>query len=201
MISIPRALATLFAWRRPEPEPETEETMREPLLRTLVVGWLLCEADHGVGEDEALYLARIVRYLKRAGFNKRVPWCAAMIDYAITRLTEPYGMDNPLEDVKHLALVQSYHDWATRNEALVLPSQVEHGDLAFFRFGSSGRWDHIEVVTHPPDDTGRFLTVGGNTSPGIGTSPDERERNGGGVYRKERWTGRSYPVTFARWAM
>jgi hypothetical protein len=61
---------------------------------------------------------------------------------------------------------------------------VRPGMLALFDWGGDGVSDHIEIVLDPPDDGSVFIDVGGNTS----GSQAGSQWNGGGVYRRTRYT-------------
>lgn len=171
-------------------------------LRAAVCGAAVMDADHVVVEGVPHHMKRVLQYVKAAGFNQRVPWCAAWVDYVVALITGTWKLPHPFEAVKHAALVQSYYDWA-EGEGLVMdhPHKVSAGDLALFRFSGADRWNHIGIVTHLPRLDGsvfRFSTIEGNTSPGVGATGDERERDGGGVWRKDRTLGGAYPVAFVR---
>ena len=168
-------------------------------LRVSALGFALSEADAGVIEQGENSGTRIRAYAQNTDppINVAAPWCAMFVQYVTDKAAKPQGLANPLDGVKLEAYVESYHEWAKTNNKLVeVPVK---GDLALFSFGGQ-RFDHIGIVLTPPSASGRFTTVEGNTSPGVGATTAEREREGDGVYIKDR-TGRGkYAVKFVRWA-
>lgn len=169
-------------------------------LRLLALGFAMSEYDQRVAEDGENTGERIRRYLENTDppIPTAAPWCAAFIQY-VTDVPALYaGSFNPLNDVRQEALVESYVAWAVDEGLEGLRAwQVRSGDLVAFQFGAS-RWNHLGIVVRPPDQAGQFVTIEGNTSPGVGLTDEEREREGEGVYQKERWLDAGYGVSFLR---
>lgn len=164
-------------------------------IRIATLGVLAGEIDHGVREEGGNNLGpRMKRYRENADppIGIAVPWCALLIQYASDVAAFALGITNPLDDVRQEALVQSYFDELQDQEVGL--SEVEAGDLAFFKFGSSDRaWDHIGIVSIPPKPGSKIFTdIEGNTS-------DDSERDGDAVAYKPRSYLAGYPVTFCTW--
>ena len=164
-------------------------------IRIATLGVLAGEIDHGVREEGGNNLGpRMKRYRENADppIGIAVPWCALLIQLGSDVGATALGIENPLDAVRQEALVQSYFDELQDQE--VGRSEVEAGDLAFFKFGSSSRaWDHIGIVSIPPrPGSGFFTTIEGNTS-------DDSQRDGDAVAYKSRRLDAGYPVTFCTW--
>ncbi len=165
----------------------------------VALGVALGDVDHGVVEDEAENTGlRIRAYLKHCDppINVAAPWCAAAVQYWSDFASDSLDLPNPLNEVRLEAYVQSYHDWAKATKRLVDVESAEPGDLILYNFGGK-RWDHIGIVVRPLKG-GRIAAVEGNTSPGVGATTEERERDGDGVYVKVRTLGRQ-PIAIVRW--
>lgn len=123
------------------------------------------------------------------------PWCAAFVQACADHAAKRLGVRDPLDDVKLEALVVSYYRWATAASLLVPAYRAEVGDLVLFDFGAGGnQWDHMGFVVRPPDATGSFLTIEGNTG-------SQSERDGDGAFVKTRTTrGGRYPTAFIHWS-
>lgn len=145
--------------------------------------------------------AKVREYLDNAGIPVPAAWCAAFMQWVADGAARFIKNDNPLSAVHREALVEDYVRLAENNGWTVKPHAAYPGDLVAYRFGSSGRWNHIGIVLTKPwaeDDEISFEAVEGNTSPGVGTSTSERERDGDGVYRKRR-TYRNGKTCFIAW--
>lgn len=163
-------------------------------LGLVTLGVALGEVDHEVREVGGNNRGpRIAHYLRSLDppINDAAPWCAAMISYVSDVAAQALGVPNPLDGVRHEAYVQSFHDWASAQGLIVQPSEAEPGDLVLFDFRGI-RWDHIGIVLTPPDESGGFRSVEGNTG-------DRSQRDGDGVFVKGRRID-SYPTAFVRWA-
>ncbi len=167
-------------------------------LQLATVGRALGDADHHVHEEGGNNAGEWIRtYLVNAGVAVAAPWCAAAIQYWSDRAAHALNVPNPLDDVKLEAYVQSYYDWAQANGKLVTPAQALHGDLVLYSFGKV-RYDHIGILRQPLQ--GAFIrAIEGNTSPGVGENDAERQREGDGVYEKDRVATRQ-TTAFVRWA-
>lgn len=164
------------------------------MIRAVTLGVALAEADHRVREVGGNnHGPRIKQYLDNLDppMAEGAPWCAAEVQYVSDIAARGLGVTNPLDAVKLEALVQSYYDTLSYNE--VSPAEVEPGDLALFKFSTSGRWDHIGIVAQPPKPGSKtFWCVEGNTG-------DVSQRDGDGVYLKPREIDAGYPVVFLTW--
>jgi hypothetical protein len=162
------------------------------MLPLVALGIAACDADHKVREVGGNNRGpRIRQYLANVGFAEGAPWCAAAIAYWSDLAARSLGVQNPLDAVKLEALVQSYYDRLQGSE--VPPDQVQPGDLVLYKFGSSGRWDHIGIVSQPPLPGAKgFTAVEGNTS-------EESQRDGDAVAFKPRLLDAGYPVCFIAW--
>lgn len=168
-------------------------------LDLIALGFFLAEVDNGVrevgGDNRG---PRIERYLANCDppINVAAPWCAAAVQYVVDVAAEALDLFNPLNDVRLEALVASYHEWAETHGMIVPVGRP--GDLVLYSFGGN-RWDHMGLVFGHVRQDGSFLAIEGNTSPGVGATSVERERNGDGVFLKERSRGRGYRTAFVRW--
>ena len=169
-------------------------------LAVLALGVALGDVDNGVHEEGGNNAGpRIRKYLKNVDppINQAAPWCAAALQRWADVAAQSWDVPNPLDAVRLEAYVQSYHDWAKANNKIVLPSAAQPGDLILYKFGGQ-RFDHIGIVLRRLKD-GMIAAVEGNTSPGVGASTEERERDGDGVYIKVRIATRQ-PIAVVRWA-
>lgn len=169
-------------------------------LSLVTLGIALGDVDHGVIEEGGPNAGPRVRaYLKHCDppINVAAPWCAAFVQYVSDCAADALDVSNPLDDVKLEAYVQSYHDWANAGGKIVDVAQAQAGDLILYSFGGK-RFDHIGIVLRPLSG-GKVAAVEGNTSPGVGASAEERERDGDGVYVKVRTIGRQ-AIEIVRWA-
>lgn len=164
------------------------------VIQAVALGIAACDADHKVREVGGNNRGpRIRQYLANLDppMQEGAPWCAAAVAYWSDLAARALGVKNPLDAVRLEALVQSYYDLLASEE--VPPEMVEPGDLVLFKFGSSGRWDHIGIVTQPPKPGSKgFHTVEGNTGA-------ESQRDGDGVHFRVRELDAAYPVCFIRW--
>lgn len=142
--------------------------------------------------------SREIRHmLRNAGIAVPAPWCAAWIQDITDSAAKSLSVANPLDGVLSEALVQSYANWAGEKKERVVqfPSRAIPGDLVLFRFGVTGRWDHVGIVSRQPtDDAGgaAFRSYEGNTNAA-------GSREGDGVYEKIRSVVPGKTM-FIRWA-
>lgn len=167
-------------------------------LSLVALGVALGDVDHGVIEGGPNAGPRIRAYLKHCDppINVAAPWCAAAVQYWSDVAADALELPNPLNEVRLEAYVPSYHEWAKSSGRIIDAEHAGAGDLIFYSFGGK-RWDHIGVVLRPLKN-GRIAAIEGNTSPGVGASAVERERDGDGVFVKVRTLGRQ-PIAIARW--
>lgn len=168
-------------------------------LHHQAVGFFVCEVDHEIREIGGQNRGpRVEKYLRNCDppISTAAPWCAAVMQYGVDIVADMGDFYNPLDQVRLEAYVQSYHDWGVAN-GLIVPAGVP-GDLVLYSFGGQ-RFDHIGMVYKGVRRIGDFLALEGNTSPGIGLTPEERDREGDGFYIKNRAMGKGYKVAFLRW--
>lgn len=119
-------------------------------------------------------------------------WCAAFIQWVWDRAAKLLGVPNPLNTVKHEALVQSYYDHL-KDDVLGGAVNPEPGDLVLFKFPRDGKlsetWNHIGQVAQVGPGTS-FISIEGNTG-------DVNQRDGDGVYEKPR-DSKKQPTCFIR---
>jgi hypothetical protein len=174
-------------------------------LRDVALGVALCEADMDVKETRGNNAGdRIMEHLANADppIHTAAPWCAAAVQGWTDIAADGAGVSNPLDAVRQEALVQSYHEWAEEGAEIVGAADAERGDLVLYQFGQNPtRWNHIGLVVVPPNASGAFRAVEGNTP--LEDAPDDEQRDSrdkvDGVAVKDRTTTR-YPVEFVRWA-
>ena len=149
---------------------------------------------------------KVREYLSNAGIPVPAPWCAAFIQWATDGAARYLSTDNPLDDVTREALVADYVSLAEERGWVIEAHEARGGDLVAFKFSGADRWNHIgfvedavPYVTQAGEiEYAPFRTVEGNTSPGVGESTEEEEREGDGVYRKTRRV-RAGRTIFLRW--
>jgi hypothetical protein len=168
-------------------------------LQHVTLGMALGEAEWKVREEGENRGPRVTQYLKSMDppIAVAAPWCAAFAQFVADRAADHMMLTNPLDAVRHEALVASYWNWAKETGKLVDLPKAEPGDLVLFNFRGKG-WDHIGYVVRRIT-TSTLITVEGNTSPGVGESRVERERDGDGVFVKHRSVDRQ-PIAVIRWA-
>lgn len=162
-------------------------------LAIATLGAALRDADTGVSEEGGENTGHEIRRFQLNAdppIHEAVPWCALAVQKWSDVAAKGLAVANPLDAVRLEAYVQDYHE--TMKHRVIGPAvAVERGDLVLFSFGGK-RWDHIGIVAVPPDNTGEFYSVEGNTS-------DENQREGDRVARKRRSTRKTYKVEFIRW--
>lgn len=172
-------------------------------LRSAAFGVAACDAYRGVVEEGENSGTAVRGYLSNCDppINVAAPWCAAAVQWWADVAAEALDVPNPLDEVRREAYVDDYYAWAMGREILIPPSQARSGDLVLFEFPTGpDRWNHIGFVARPPDNTWTIWTVEGNTSPGVGATDGERQREGDGVYLKQRHLDGSYRTAFVRWS-
>lgn len=168
-------------------------------LQLVTLGMAIAEADLGVREDGGENRGpRVSRYLASTDppINVAAPWCAAWVQYLSDRAAHHLDVANPLDEVRREALVADYVSWAAGKNRLASIDTMRPGDLIAFNFRGQ-RWDHIGIVVRRLQGN-MVSTVEANTSPGVGATNLERERDGDGVFTKVRNLVRQ-PVAIIRW--
>lgn len=166
-------------------------------VRHLAASCAQADEARGIREARPNWGPEIRAYLANCDppISSAAPWCAAAVQYWTDLACRAWGVVNPLDAVLREAYVQDYFDLAQSRGWAIPDSMVDVGDLALFRFpGGPARWNHIGIVTRPPDAKGLFMSVEGNTG-----DPDKDQRDGDGVYLKTRSTAGSYRTVFVRW--
>lgn len=164
--------------------------MTHARLPSVALGVALCDADHRVREQGGNNRGpRIRRYLENVDppIAVAAPWCAAAVQYWADVAARGLGVSNPLDRIRHEALVQDYVDFF--RFSTVTPEEARPGDIVAFSFGGA-RYDHMGLVAQPVRD-GHFWSVEGNTS-------DESQRDGDAVVLKPR--DLRFQATFVQWA-
>ena len=138
--------------------------MIEPikLLRPLALYYALSRID--THETSPNWGPEVEKILASADIHDPEPWCAALVNDCAQTVAGRLGVRSPLEDVPLQGYVQSYVDHARKHGWVIPFSQVEPGDLFTLYYPSLKRNGHIGFVAAPSRDTGRFLTVAGNTN-------------------------------------
>lgn len=176
-------------------------------LRNAALAVAIGEAANDVREEGGENRGEKVReYLSNSGIEIAAPWCAAFVQWCADSAAGYLGVRNPLDDVNREALVLDYAILGDERAWIVEPFEARAGDLVLFEFGDAGRWNHIgfleERLQYVVQGERRvyrsFRTVEGNTSPGVGSTSSEREREGDGVFRKVRKIA-NRPTLFLSW--
>jgi len=176
-------------------------------LRDAALAVAIGEAANGIrevgGENQG---PRVREYLENAGIGIPAAWCAAFIQFDADGGARYLGVENPLDEVEREALVADYVELGRRNGWVIEPTEARAGDLVAFKFSGADRWNHIgfveEAVPYVTQagtiEYAPFRTIEGNTSPGVGASTEEEEREGEGVFRKRRDVIQGRTI-FLRW--
>ncbi len=172
------------------------------MIAHVALGVAICEADLDVMEEGGNNRGpRVMEHLANVDppINIAVPWCAAAVQAWSDIAARAMGLPNPLDEVRLEAYVQSYYDWAYENDKIVSKDEARAGDLVLYKFGKSGRWDHIGILATKVDLSDHFRAVEGNTPIRHASEAEQRDsQTGDGVAVKVRRTDR-YPVKFVRW--
>lgn len=164
-------------------------------LQAVTLGVALGHADARIGEVGGNNTGpKVSEYLANTDppIHVAAPWCAAAVQYWSDVAASRLQVQNPLDEVRLEALVQSYWDSFAHRE--ISASQARAGDLVLFKFDGSETWNHIGLVCHAPSvGTTLFTTVEGNTS-------SESERDGDSVAVKVRDLMGGYGLTFLDWS-
>lgn len=167
-------------------------------LALVTLGVAIGEVDHHVREEGGENRGpRVRQYLANCDppINVAAPWCAAFTQYCSDAAAKLLAVPNPLDAVVLEAYVESYREFAEQNGLFV--ADPLPGDLVIFSFGRK-RCDHIGIVLGEKSAAGWFRTIEGNTSPGVGATSAEKEREGDGVFQKLRDASKQ-PTRFIRW--
>lgn len=175
----------------------SQPNLATPLLRYLAAGIALADAARGVRETAPNWSQDIRAYLLNCDppIARPVPWCAAAVQYWTDRAARNAGVRNPLDDIGREAYVPDYFAVAKERGWVIPEGMADVGDLVLFQFPTGPRrWNHIGLVTRPADRMGRLGTVEGNTG-----DPEQDQRDGDGVYHKNRSVRANYRTCFIRW--
>lgn len=159
--------------------------LREAAI-SVAIGEVVNSVREEGGENEG---PKVREYLRNAGIPAPAPWCAAAMQWITDGAARFLGFENPLDEVHREALVLDYVTLADSKDWTVPVDRGKPGDLVCFKFSGSDRWNHMGMLLTEPklsEQEWRFQTIEGNTSPGVGLTDEEREREGDGMYRKQR---------------
>ena len=142
----------------------------------------------GVTEDGDNKGQWIEIYQAAVGIPPGSPWCAAFVRYRFEHAANSLGTTLP-STFPDSGWTPDYASWAKRNGFWIPVSEAKTGvvkprigDLALFWFAAKNRIAHIGIVVESSKEWG-VVTIEGNTGP---DHPDEVNRDGDGVYKKER---------------
>lgn len=100
--------------------------------------------------------------------NRHIPWCCTFI-WDIFRME---GASKLFFNGKKTAYVPAVETYAKRMKKTVKKDEGELGDIALFDFSGSGASQHIGFIVSRKAD-GSYVTIEGNTSPGMGGSQSD----------------------------
>jgi len=132
----------------------------------------------------------IKQFLYAAGVNNPAPWCAAFVNWCAEQAAKDHDMPSRLEEVPLQAYVQSYYDWADKENLFIDPERAGPGDLFVLYYPSLKRYGHIGFVKEVNVDEGWFTTIEGNTN-------DDAAREGYEVAERKRTIKST--TRFIRW--
>jgi len=171
-----------------------------PPPQTLVRAAALERAQSQIGNKESPPNSNLTKYGDWYGENG-VPWCAIFATWCYELGAKDAG--HPDGSPSFLTLAASggtadYWDYVpyivsdARNgrRGLAVVNTPQPGDLVCFDWQRNGEYDHVGLVETPPDSSGAFTAIEGNTS----TSDNS---NGGQVMRRNRDTT-AQATTFVR---
>lgn len=180
-------------------------------LRLAAAGIALGEAANEVREVGGNNRGPAIRkYARNAGFeDDGLPWCAMGVQWCADGAARLLQARNPLDEVELEGLVRSYALEGHERGWIIEPHQARAGDLVLYEFpGGDPTWNHIGFVLEElhyiiDADEDRFIydpfhAIEGNTGPGVGLTPEERDREGDGWYVKRRRV-RPGKTLFLRW--
>ena len=146
----------------------------------------LAQAKRDIGVKESPANSNIVKYTD--WYNMVGPWCAMFACWA----DQTGGQPSPsMKQASYYAYVPYIvSDARLGLRGLSLTSAPKPGDLVCYDWAGDGEYDHVGIIETPPDSSGNFSAVEGNTS----TSDNS---NGGQVMRRTR-NRHSQPTLFVR---
>lgn len=153
-------------------------TLTMPLLSPEELAKVLDAAlrEEGVTEDPPGSNGgkRVGEYQRVTGNKRGDAWCASFVNWCgVTTL-------GPEWPVLRSGGCAALGEWAKREGVRMLQPQV--GDIGLLYFPKLHRFAHTFFITDPPDVSGKWGTVEGNTSGG-------GSREGWGVFRHRRAFG------------
>lgn len=130
------------------------------------------------------------KLMKSEGWAPGLPYCCAFASCvwlkAYAELGAPAALIQELKKSFTPSVITSYNNLKDHHKIIALPSP---GSMFFMQLGS--KWSgHAGLVHDYKAGTGKFGTLEANTS--AGRSDPNRDRNGDGIYIKER------PLTFTK---
>lgn len=135
------------------------KTAKDIILRAL--------SHDGLGEDEKGNVIFNTDYYG-GKVNRHIPWCCAFI-WDIFRVE---GASKLFFGGKKTAYVPAVETYARKMNRTVPRNKGELGDIALFDFSGSGASQHIGFIVSRKAD-GSYVTVEGNTSPGLAGSQSD----------------------------
>lgn len=138
---------------------------------------------NAVWSDKALS-AELVKMMVAEGWAPGLPYCCVFASaiwlQAYAELGAPNSLIKELKKAFTPSVLTSYNNIKVNHKVINLPSP---GSMFFMQLGS--KWSgHAGLVHSYTAGTGKFGTLEGNTS--AGRSDPNRDRNGDGIYIKER---------------
>jgi hypothetical protein len=120
---------------------------------------------------------RVEEYLATVGLKKGNPWCAAFVCWVGHAAVGDDAWMPP-----NTGGCAALGDWAKREGVRMLKPKI--GDIFLLYFPKLKRFAHTGFVAGPPDESGKWATVEGNTSGG-------GSREGWGTFEHRRLFGPS----------
>lgn len=114
----------------------------------------------------------VARFLKGVGLSQGYAWCAAFVSYVLREA----GVDSGPKFGR--AAVRNWESWARENHRIYDMKKAVRGDLVGYTNHKTGL-GHIGICVGDGVSPNIKLTIEGNTN-------DKGEREGDGVFRKER---------------
>lgn len=164
----------------------------------------LADATLGVALGEAANRVReiggnnrgedVEKYLEAAGIFVPAAWCLAFLFWSAQSASQLLDCENPLRHLTKRALVADLIDTSKARGWTIPPRKARPGDLVTFQWPTG---NHVGIILNAPlilsgvpstapPVVSRFATVEGNTESEVGEDDEERQREGDGVFLKNR---------------
>jgi hypothetical protein len=143
-------------------------------LRLSALAYGLMELSARVREEKPNWSPRIKEYFLNIvpPITVPAPWCAVLQQFVTDRSARAHTVTNPLDAVVLEAYVQSYFEWAKKNNKLIPAKDALPGDLVLFTFGNV-RYDHIGMLMTKIGKDKWFKSLEGNTNAAGSREGDE----------------------------